>query len=642
MNGARARAAGVTLLVALSLVVVAWGFLSAYPSGSTVPKGADTPQYVWELRSVAGEGLDALPTFRGSHLLNSNADRPALPVVFAFLHALGGPDSSGFVFVLPAVLAVALGMIAVGLSRRGLAEPRLSAPVYALVAGVGLPLAFAGNGKFDELMAATLMLAGVALLMPALRGERPPAAGAALLFVAAWSAHWMVAAVIAVALCGTVPWIWLVPGLGLDDRGVVIRRFLAVFGVAALGVVVVTLLAPALPQPPLAVTAAGVAANVERQVPAALWSPLLPAAAVGVVVLFLRPGDPRAGLGPLLSWAALAVAGLAAAAVASGVPSYRLLSISLTLPVLAAAGVSGLARLLAGSSGRVRAGVAVVVVLVAAAALAADTIGAWRARTAASSASSASIYAALGRAVEGTSRPVVLVVDDARGDPAQTGFGTIPALRRFRAGLPADVIARSAVYLGDPQRLLEGEPTLRPHVPGFDDWSREAWRGVAPLVPDDPIVVIVPPHEQGFDALASAYPGWRVASWLLAPAGGIGGVPSTPPPLPPIRWSQLLRWTLLTLAVLAATGIGWSLLLVGGDFGSRVALAPALGLAVLAIAGLILEAAGGRSGGAAGPWTAALVAMAGIVAAWWARRRRTRRLRTAPRTTTPVSAARSG
>ncbi len=642
MSGARARAAGVVVLVLFALVLITWGFLSVYPQGPVVPKGADTPQYVWEMRLVAGEGLDALPAFRGSHLLNANADRPGLPVVFALLRALGGPDSTGFVFVMPAVMAVVIATAAVALARRSIAEPRSALPVYALVAGTGLPLAFAANGKFDELMASSLMLAGVALLLPALRGDRRAGAGVVLLFVAAWSAHWTVAAVTAIALLGTLPWIVVIPGLGLEDRRAALRRFLVVYGVAGLGAGCVSLMAPGLPQLPLNVTAQGVAANIERQVPSYVWSPLLPAAAIGVVALFLRRGEPRASLGPLLSWASLAIAGLAAAWLASGVPSYRLLSSAMTLPVLAAAGVVAMGRLIAGRSGRWRAALAGVVVLVAVTALAADTIDAWRARSAATSPAAASMYAALGRALEGSSRPVILVVDDASGDPVQTGFGTVPALRRFRAGLPADVIARSAVYLGDPERLLAGEPTLRPTVPGFDGWSRDAWRGVAPLEGHDPIVVIVPAHVNRFHALASAHPDWEVAPWLLAPSGGIGGVPTTPPPLSPVGWPQLLRWSLLALAVLTGAGIGWAFLVVGGDVGSGVALSPAVGLAVLALAGLVLEAAGGRSGGRDGAVTVIAVGVAGVVAAAVAHRRRTRAQPGASQGSASLSATTSG
>jgi hypothetical protein len=100
--------------------------------------------------------------------------------------------------------------------------------------------------------------------------------------------------------------------------------------------------------------------------------------------------------------------------------------------------------------------------------------------------------AALGRSIGSAGRPIVLAVDRRKGEDASLGgFGTIPALRRLRAALPADAIPTTVVYLGDPDRLLAGEITLEPSLPGFDARAREAWLAVAPLMSNDPIILVL-------------------------------------------------------------------------------------------------------------------------------------------------------
>jgi hypothetical protein len=67
---------------------------------------------------------------------------------------------------------------------------------------------------------------------------------------------------------------------------------------------------------------------------------------------------------------------------------------------------------------------------------------------------------------------------------------------------------------------------------------------------------------------------------------------------------------LITLA-----GIGWGARLAGGSSAMRIAAAPAVGIAVLVIAGLVAERLGVRTGGTGGIVVAVAVVLLGVAAA---------------------------
>ena len=435
----------------------------------------------------------------------------------------------------------------------------------------------------------------------------------------------MVTATVVVALAATALWLVVVPGVDEAVGGARRRaalRVLGILGIAASVAVVASLLAPSAPQPPLGVTAEGVASNLDRQLPEYLRSALLLAAALGVAVLAARRGRPRAALGPLLAWAAIPAAGALLAAVVDEAPLHRLLSTALTIPVLAAAGAVGLSSLIRGRGGAIRAVAGAAVALTIVGALAFQAYGVWNARTPSTPEKVAAQLAALGAAIGDRASPVILVVDEQPGkDATGVGFGTIPALRRFRAALPAASIARSAVYLGDAERLLAGEPTLRPDVPGYDEVSLDAWRAVEPLLGAEPTVVLVPAYVDDLDGIADDHPDWVAAPWLLVAQGEVSPVPEEPPALSPPDRGDLIGWTAWALLLAFLVGLGWSLVFGRDDLLGRIALAPALGLAGLVLVGLAVEAFGVRVG-ASGPALSGVVGLAGLVTAIIVLRRR--------------------
>src|SRR5207237_580625 len=73
--------------------------------------------------------------------------------------------------------------------------------------------------------------------------------------------------------------------------------------------------------------------------------------------------------------------------------------------------------------------------------------------------------------------PVIFVVDR---QEEETDFGMIVAFRRLRATMPAAMVPRVVVYLGDPENLLAGRPTYRPgHARGRQPPGVERVAGVA-------------------------------------------------------------------------------------------------------------------------------------------------------------------
>ncbi|MGI8616932.1 MAG: hypothetical protein ACR2L4_09185, partial [Actinomycetota bacterium] len=193
-------------------------------------------------------------------------------------------------------------------------------------------------------------------------------------------------------------------------------------------------------------------------------------------------------------------------------------------------------------------------------------------------------------------------------------FGTVPVMRRIRAELPARLALATTIYLGDPELLVRGQPTLRPEVVGFDEVSRETWQAARSLLPEDPTIVILRSHLTGFAPAVEAHPEWRTNGWMSV----ISGPP--PPrahPVAPERPSAagLAAWWASSLAVIALLGAGWAVRFGGGSLALRLALAPATGLAALIAAGLLVEHLGVRSGGPGGVVMVIVVAASGAIAA---------------------------
>jgi hypothetical protein len=369
-------------------------------------------------------------------------------------------------------------------------------------------------------------------------------------------------------------------------------------------------LGPGAPELPLGPIPRVTTHKLENQGPRFL--PLVPLAALGTAALWLsRDTLRRRGILMALAWAAPALLGLLVLLPSDLhlVPAHRALPVAFGIPLLAAAalvaGVRFLGRIRPAILGWGLAAVCLVGVLGAemvwARQLWATTPSDQGEIYLQSSTSSSYLAQVRGDA------PVVFVTDNARReDPG----------RLVRTGLSTDQIPRAYVYIGTTGNLVAGRPTLRPGDDTFNDRSRRHWLAVRPLMGRDPIILFLSSLNPGVEEL----PGTPVTEGVTV----IGG----PAPRTPVQVAQpnsrSLSGVALTvataLALLTVVGSGWSAALVPGSWLERIALAPALGTAVLILGGLL----GGRLG-ADGPGPRPVLALILTAAGWGAvavRRRR--------------------
>jgi hypothetical protein len=314
-----------------------------------------------------------------------------------------------------------------------------------------------------------------------------------------------------------------------------------------------------------------------------------------------RTGLRRRGLALLLLWAGGAgvavVLVLLAPAAASVLPAHRVLLFSLGIPLLAVAGVTWVARLVATRRGG--AGMAAAAILVGAALAGNIVLG--RAALRPDREGRARQFrdaAVAGRYLDRLEsvRPVIFPF----ADPGFRFYRSV-----VRAALPARWVASALGYLGSPRDLLVGRPTLRAGDDAFNETSLEYWDAVRPVVAEAPIVVVLdslnPPGAARGGTRAG--PGVTV---LGGPPGDPGPAPVVPEPSPAGTAADLA----LAVGILAVAGLGWAAALVPAGWLGRVALAPALGIGTIIPAGVAADRLGLVAPGSR-RWVLAAIAVAG-------------------------------
>ena len=611
------------LAIATIVVVPSVLFLGRYVIGGTgvAPVGSDTPQHIWRSAVVARLGLDALPSYDGdAHALHTNADRPGLPLVMAALGAVTGAAPRDLAYVLPAVLAVAIAAAAAGLAGSIPKVPWWGAALAGVATGTSVQVALAANGYLDQLLAEPVLLAAAVGALFAAAGESGRALCAGCL-AAAFLVHWQFAAVFAgLLIVLTIACLPESLGSGRDSSSFMGsasgRLGLAVGAGVGLGAAALLVGAHGMPRPPTAFTRGTSGDRGQSglyRLPAAAL-----AALVGIASLLAPSRDAeRRRAGWLLGMWALLPAGAALLyAMGRAVPVHRTLSFALALPLLGALGAAAVVGWTRDRAGRLAA--AVVAVLAVAALLVSVSFGwdVWRSRRPWSEGRRLAEVHTLAAYLTDAGGSAVIVVDvTPTGDSRSHGeFGTVPVLRRVRAELPPAMALRTTVYLGDPDLLEEGRPTLRPDVPGFDEISRETWRAVRPLLAQEPSVVLLRSHFEGFARAVRANPEWSTNGWM-AVLDGPPAPTDRPVAAPRPSAASLVAWWASSLAVIAFAGAGWAGRLGAGSLALRVALAPAVGLASLVVAGVVVERIGIRMGGPGGVMTVIVVGALGAVAA---------------------------
>jgi hypothetical protein len=523
-----------------------------------------------------------------------------------------GVPPLGLLYVLPAVVGVAIGLGAAALARRCLGEPEWAVPVFAVAVGVSLVVARTAIGYTDQLLFQAISVAAAIAAILVASSEASPMLAVGIL-VAGFFAHWIFAFVFVGVLLFSAA---LAVPLSRGDRHRGDRRLalpsvrLVIVSIVAVGVAVVVDVAfLALEHPPspvLAHLSQTILGIKYTRYAGDLKLPLLLAAAVaGAVVAWFaraRGRRRRTALLVLYSWASVGVAGVVAYRwLGIPIPAYRLLLAALGLSFLVAALLASVPALIgravaraASASRTIRAAAAAVGAVIVTVGLVATTWGTydlWRQRTPSFTEEQARQAAAAGWYLERhPNGPAIIVV-------------TSPAVgkmeRDVRSMLPPSQIARPQLFVGAVADLLIGAATPA-ESRRFTAASERTFEDVQPLLSRNPIIIALSAFGRSFGRI----PGHAIAPGVIVVRGPATG-PQTAPAVDVYPGNaRVVADALLVLALLSIIGLGWSRRLVGPRRLAVACVAPAIGLSALALFGVVLGIAGVPLGGG---WAVAIV-----------------------------------
>ncbi|MGH2691144.1 MAG: hypothetical protein ACRDHM_01420, partial [Actinomycetota bacterium] len=164
----------------------------------------------------------------------------------------------------------------------------------------------------------------------------------------------------------------------------------------------------------------------------------------------------------------------------------------------------------------------------------------------------------------------------------------------------------------------------RPDGPSPEDLSDEGFAGRRAVIEADAVeamrrpravALVIRPYFADYDRVARDRRNVEIAEGvvLLRPTSRTPIVRTTPLyPLYPPPTSALVNSTLIAFAALSAAGSGWSFAMLRHPWDLRLALAPAIGMAVLVLLGSALGLAGVPTGHRPG-----LLIWIGVTAAGW-------------------------
>jgi hypothetical protein len=585
-----------------------------------VPSGADIPSHLWRVRLVTEQGLDKL--FISAPLtIQTNPDRLGLPVLGSILSGLGVTPWR-LMYVTAAVAAAVVAASAWGLAR-AVVEPRWAGPIYALAVVSSISFALTSRAYLDNALAEGLMLAVATAALLAAEGRGATLAGVVLLagtLVMHWPTGILFVAVLTLFTVGLLP-------SALADRRA--GRSLTSTAAARVGTIAVggfgvgglpLLIAPGANTPTQG-PGTLFRINVDRLLPAYRLKVKLPLAAVGAAALWLLdPKVPRRRT--LLLYAVwLLPLGIAALAYQQGkpIPLMRFFGTALAIPLLGAAAFTALIALASRISGVkvLDAVLAVVAVGLVAVALWGSTMTAYEnvnnTTTSVTSIELEPIRAANAYIDQVRPPAAVFVVN-----------GPTRSFRRLRMLARGTLADRIHVFPGTPAQLFGR--AARPGGPAPDEISDEGFGGRKAVIEADAIqairepgavALVIRPYFGDYDRLAKDPRNVEIADGvlLLRPASRPPIVRTTPLSPPPT--SALIAATLIAFGALFAAGSGWSFAFLRQSWELRLALAPAMGMAVLVLVGSALGLAGVQTGHRPGLLIWFGVTAAGWVAALW-------------------------
>jgi hypothetical protein len=652
----RKDAAGVLLVCLAGGLLMAF-FLSPYlRRGLRMPFGFDAARYLDQTNLVARYGLSgstALHLPPPSRLLSGRA---GFFVTVLTLSRLFGTDTFKFAAIVPAVSGVALALGAGAflsyVRRRGPWE--LSA-IAAIVGTSGVVVRLMGGTYTDNLVAgAALMAAFVPLWSFLSRGRGFLAT--IILLAAGGLAHpqflGIVIGVIGIVAVLSLPSSWR--AWKTEGRPVAStasgRLGLVMIATVAL---VATLLVPSLGSgvsQPVIPSHATLLQKFRVDIPLYRFPITLPLAVLGAMALFveahgvrrrrpseppraesetLAPGldrSPRPESSPALflflwtaAWVGITAVVVLGLYLGRRWPAHRFLAFLLPFPILEGIGLLWVGRSVGQRAFRAAGASLVLVGVFALAYLGYRSAGAtWvpfldvgRVQDAATSAEYMdSIHLP-------ETRPVVFIITDPGRDPRET----IPLEEHMvRTVLPATRIPHAYFYVGRPQDYLQRRATFLPgDTRDFNAISARSWDVVQEVLPQRPVAFLLYAYNSyEFRRVSAEHPNWQVAPRVLVMEGPrTTRIPLPPYPSAPHGIAQNAFFGIGALVVLTLIGLGWGLALLPSDLAptGHLALAPALGIGFLLLAGTALDAIGLRLGGNAGVLAGPVIGGLGWIAA---------------------------
>jgi len=196
--------------------------------------------------------------------------------------------------------------------------------------------------------------------------------------------------------------------------------------------------------------------------------------------------------------------------------------------------------------------------------------------------------------------PLVFIVDD---DDTTVSFLATRAANVIRASMPPDRVADVFIYVGTPQHFLRGEPTIRGSAE-YDAMSR-LYLSDIPADPPAAAFVLAPFNRTRDATTDPALIRWSPDVYATVP--GPSALAPADDPLEPSSPAQIVLTAFALLALTGAIGFGWGRW-AGLDVPASVAVAPAIGVATLAVVGVALEPLGLPLVGSVGPAVVAVLA----------------------------------
>lgn len=562
----------------LAAVIVGFVFLSPFLRGTaTTPFGFDTPHYIWRSNLVIAQGLDGLLDMDPALRANANPDRPAYPVFAAVTDRTLGLEPGWLAFINPAVFAIALGLAGAAFAREVLEEPAWAMPIYLVLLGSSLYVVRTAVGSLDNLQVDGVLIVGAtATLLFATR--RRGGAGAVLVFTGAFLIHWIFSGLFMLLLLGLAA--VLIPYSYKRYRsgdGLLSTPSTRIGGVAA-GSGAIALLALGLasansikaPDPPLGPIEEKVATRIPP-----LRVPLSFAiGALGAVALWWPKSlRRRIGLTMLVLWAlSLPLGYLLYELRDHHLPLYRVAEFALALPILGAALAVGLVRLGWRHLRVVGAVLGALVVVGAVVLQVSVSRDAWE--------TSPSLLIPA-RVQQVATAADYLETIDAQGPVIfVSGLPSYPYTDRLiRAGMPGDLVPHVRTFVGHANDLLAGRQTIFP-AGRLRGASKLSWRAVEPVLGEDYVAIYLTTLNPVDDPPAYATP---VAPGMFVLRGAPPGTTVDLAPIVVPGKGRLVITTVEMLLFLFLAGIGWAAGTTQTGWISRVALAPAFGLAMLVI-----------------------------------------------------------